>query len=391
MKDIKELDENIDHVKVNRILNKVCDSEIMVKSPRNIRLLRFLASKALSGDFVKEHVIGSELFGRWYDSSKNDGKVRVYMYNLRKKLDLYYQEEGVYDEIRFVINKGQYNLEFQNIDRSGDDNNLKRRKLIKLVGVLSLSLILGIGSYFLLNKSDDDCWSPFFSKDSKNLCVVSDHFLLSSRQFDGEYTYIRKDFVNNENDLAKYLRKNPTSDYAAVPFTFLTKMAPFTTHSLSKWFFSNNSDFRVLLESEFSLEDLKSNNVIFAGQFKTLRESKKLFLRDTKVFFHNYRNIEIKSGETKGIYRSYADGDKTVDYAIVSFMLVDNNHSALFFASNHDVGTLATIQRFTDKKWLKEFYKDRPEGVRYFNAMFEVNGVGRTELTCELIELEWIY
>ena len=40
--------------------------------------------------------------------------------------------------------------------------------------------------------------------------------------------------------------------------------------------------------------------------------------------------------------------------------------------------------------YLKSFYKKLPSEASYFNALFKVEGVERTDATCELVELEII-
>ncbi|MFI3248582.1 MAG: hypothetical protein R3Y39_05575 [Rikenellaceae bacterium] len=78
----------------------------------------------------------------------------------------------------------------------------------------------------------------------------------------------------------------------------------------------------------------------------------------------------------------------TEEYAIVSYVRLNSSTNALYFTSNHDIGTMATLNSFTDIDFLKEFYKQLPSTDSYFNALFRVEGIGRTDITCTLIELE---
>jgi len=49
--------------------------------------------------------------------------------------------------------------------------------------------------------------------------------------------------------------------------------------------FSNyNSNFALRLESTLTMDDIKNNNVVFIGQFKTMNISSALFLKDSHVF-----------------------------------------------------------------------------------------------------------
>jgi WD40-like Beta Propeller Repeat len=82
---------------------------------RLIRFLTFVVEQTLAGNgsFLKESVIGVEVFGRapGYDS-KTDPIVRVQARRLRAKLDAWYQDGGQTSTIRIALPKGGYEPEF---------------------------------------------------------------------------------------------------------------------------------------------------------------------------------------------------------------------------------------------------------------------------------------
>ena len=53
-----------------------------------------------------------------------------------------------------------------------------------------------------------------------------------------------------------------------------------------------------------------------------------------------------------------------------------------------DIGVITTVKNFTNKEWLDEFYATLPNRDVYFNALFMVSGVGRTELDFKLVQIE---
>lgn len=93
----------MDNNHIEYYLQKISRSESFASSPRNIRILQFLVAQAIAQKQVKEQVIGVELFKNRYKPDSNDGKVRVYMYNLRRKLSEYYKTDGINDELIFEI------------------------------------------------------------------------------------------------------------------------------------------------------------------------------------------------------------------------------------------------------------------------------------------------
>ena len=55
---------------------------------------------------------------------------------------------------------------------------------------------------------------------------------------------------------------------------------------------------------------------------------------------------------------------------MVSFTSLSPGKKFIYFVSNNDIGVMATLKEFTDKDWLKEFYKNSGSKVNHFNALF---------------------
>ena len=75
-------------------------------------LLSYLYKATQKGEAPKEVTIAQEVFGIKEFDAERDAKIRVYVYNLRKKLDSYYLHEGKNDKVEVSIQKGLYLLEF---------------------------------------------------------------------------------------------------------------------------------------------------------------------------------------------------------------------------------------------------------------------------------------
>lgn len=159
-------------------------------------------------------------------------------------------------------------------------------------------------------------------------------------------------------------------------------------YNLSRWFYENNQGFSSLPESEFRYEDSQRGNIIYVGQYKTMGVSKELFLRNSKVFKANYKYFEYtEEGLTKQYKAKFKAGLRS-EYAMVSYMPLPNGKKALYFVSNHDIGTMASLNNFIDLEYLEQFYKKMPSSKAYFNALFKVEGVDRSNISCELVALE---
>jgi TolB-like protein len=90
-------------------LEKILVSAPFAGSERPSRFLRFIVEQALSGNQLKETLVGVEVFGRKpaYDP-RLDGVVRVEAVKLRSRLKEYYEGEGAGDTVRIDLPKGGY-------------------------------------------------------------------------------------------------------------------------------------------------------------------------------------------------------------------------------------------------------------------------------------------
>lgn len=100
---------------MRQALNRVLNSKHFVHAPMKQKFLRLTCDFHLSGRGAElnEYLIGREVFDR--DDAYNpatDPIVRVGAHGVREKLALYYQKEGVDDEIRIEIPVGSYEPAF---------------------------------------------------------------------------------------------------------------------------------------------------------------------------------------------------------------------------------------------------------------------------------------
>lgn len=392
------MEQNFDTHTIKEQLKTITENRLFNKSPRLINLITFLVEESLKGTHLKEDIIGIEVFDADYSSSKNDGLVRVYMHKLRKKLDTYYAEDGKNAPILFVLEKGSYKVKFTKPSdvriKTPKDNrtsSVKNPYSLKklLLFIIPLILITGIIAHSLNGKDKLYLWDSFMSKNASNFCVLADQVVVQRKCGNiGELHTIAG--VNSTEDFVAHIEKNNIDSLQKPGYTFYTKAIPHSIYKLANWFFKHDSEFATLAESEFKYAQSKRNNIIYVGQQKTMSISKEIFLRNSKIF-ETERDyfIATKDGNKKE-YRPKYKNDIQSEYAMVSFMQLNNGNNALYFVSDNDIGTMALVNNFTNVDYLKSFYKKLPSEASYFNALFKVEGVERTDATCELVELEII-
>jgi hypothetical protein len=382
----------IDNNTIKEALDKLCAHPLFVNSSVYTRLMIYLVEKAIQKEDIKEYTIGNDLFGKNYLNDKNDGTVRTYMYKLRKKLAAYYADENIENEVIFEIKKGQYNLDFIYEGKYKKSKFsatvqivLKYIKSVNFLFIVAILLFFGIKAYL---RQPPVMWENFFTSSSENLVVMSDHYVLMLKDPYGEEHATLYGKINNDADFYEFKKEHPDRSIKTTDFTLLSKMAPYSIYTLSEWFLGMNKHFKLQLESQLTLNEVKQHNIIFIGQHKTMNISSSFFLKDSKVFSTYKDGFRYEFEGKEKIYNTKHDSKGKVEYAMVSFVSISPEKEAIYFVSNNDIGVMATLRNFTNIDWLKEFSSKLPDQKIKFNALFEVSGLQRTDMSCKLVELE---
>ncbi|HWQ33514.1 MAG TPA: hypothetical protein VNQ79_11725 [Blastocatellia bacterium] len=111
----QELQTPVSPEEVRQVLGRVLSSRHFVHAPKKQKFIQLICDFYLNGRAgeLNEYLIGREVFER--DDSYNpaaDPIVRVGAHDVRKKLELYYQNEGAEDAIRLIIPVGSYEPAF---------------------------------------------------------------------------------------------------------------------------------------------------------------------------------------------------------------------------------------------------------------------------------------
>ncbi|BAX81742.1 helix-turn-helix domain-containing protein [Labilibaculum antarcticum] len=385
-----------DQKAIENALKRICSHPLFANSSIYTRLLEYLVEKALSGEELKEFTIGTDLFGKNYLDDKNDGTVRSYMYKLRKKLAAYYAEADIRESVIFEIKKGQYNLSFipsnkyHQLKKNTDISIKIPLKALKLAGIIAFTVLAA--SLVIINQMNtpSNIWKAFFEKMATNMVIVSDQYIVDEIYSDGEMHGVAYPEINNADDFFTYTQKHPEKHLKPNDYTLLSKMAPYSVKRLTQWFDSNKTDYTLQLESELSYDDVRENNIVFVGQFKTMNLSKSLFLKNSKAFTTYLDGFKYETKDTVKVFDTKYGENGKIEYAMVSYTSISPSKKAIYFVSNNDIGVMATLRKFTDKKWLSKFCDGLTKDTNHFNALFEVSGLQRTDISCKLIELEII-
>lgn len=371
-------------------------------SGNDVRLLKYLIDATQKGQPLKETIIAMEVFGKdatW--SPSEDSLVRSSVYGLRKKLDIYYLDEGKDDRIKISIPKGSYNVKFQKIEQPSPEGK-KYWKLAYRVFFVILIIFCGFVSYLYyttkqkidsIRKTDPEnyIWTDFIQSDDPVMIVLGDYFMIENENSPNSYSYFsHKPGINSERDLWSYLEKDPEgSNFFSGPrHHLLGEEIPWCLQEISDVFRGYDTDISVKLSSELSFEDIRGHHIIFIGDYSTLGIFKPFF-DNSHYRIENHppsiTYLEDRKDTTETISIRIIDNTTFQnDYVLISKQRGSEDRVLLFILSFTSFGKSDAMYKLTDPEFadeLKVYYDPLPD---FWELLIRVSGIEKSGFYYEI-------
>ena len=261
---------------------RLVSSSVFKNSDQYSKLFNFLVEKHFEETPKKESFLEvslPEIFGA---NNSYNSKVRVYMHNLRKKLEEYYRTEGINDAFIFSIEKGQYNLSITKKKVTKNKIHLKKSIFPIAIGLVTVWVVFLINS----NNNAPYLWKNFIDNSTPTVCYIGDHYTVWGKVDDTLYASVHFEGINSKSQFESLLHKNLLKDshFKSDNYSFVTKMGPLAASKLTYWFSLFNEELRVQLESDFEPSNINNENLIFIGPHKTMGELKSVFLYNSQSY-----------------------------------------------------------------------------------------------------------
>lgn len=377
-----------EHQKISLELEKLMSSKFFAKPGIYRDLLKYLVACSVKGEVPKEQQIAMDVFG-WKANQDKEPNVRVYILNLRKKLDDYYRNEGKEDDVILKIPKGKYQVEFKVLKYKSLRKSINRSGVIFFfsgLGMLIICLIL-ILNPDLFRQPKQRIWKEFLKADYPVLIVLGDHYFFSDTLSTGNRGSSRDTRINSDEDMNRFLEENPALIHRIKKSTtnYINKQAPLGLFSLMKMFGGSIADVQVEFSSRLSWEDTRNKHLIFIGSVKTLR-----FLEQTLEHVGVKYNLEqttfsYSTASDTLIFDNRTGNYLSHDYSTLIFLTTEDERKVLFLLSDADIGNMAAMKYLTDSR-NTDFPKDK--NLKNFKAVFEVQGRELTDFKIKLIRTD---
>lgn len=404
---------------VREVLDRVFRSRHFAHAPKKQKFLQVICDFYLNGraQDLNEYLIGREVFER--DDNYNpaaDPIVRVGAHDVRKRLELYYQSEGVLDEIRLEIPVGSYEPIFIKKAVTGELSNPADLPLktqtdqdqpqveekehehslqhigvrdrwtgILAIAILALTLttvILLISNISLRRQLQTNqaaqgaesytaIWAPFFQSDDSTLLVLSNPPTYQFVNPSDPEVVVKNSVPLPASHIATFSealkgrfigRNNPTPRLSLSTENYTGLGEAVGLHRLTNLFRFFGRDTQVKQSRTISAEDLKNHNLVLLGSVWVNEWSGKLpagedFSYSANATIINHHPAQGEESE----YRSKFDqqtGALQEDYALVTVKPnISSQNTVMILAGIRSPGTEAAAEFITDKNHLHELTK----------------------------------
>ncbi|WP_297092518.1 hypothetical protein [uncultured Draconibacterium sp.] len=368
---------------INKELHKVLNSQCFAKSVVLKELFKHLVEKSLKGEELREIEIAYEVFGK-KQSQEKEKNIRIYIFNLRKKLKEYYAKEGAGDEIVFSIPKGGYEVDIK-----------VNRKLVWTSRITKLSpYILIVSALFLIfslliyqgkNRvqiTKSFLWNDIYTSDYPLLIVLGDHYFVRARNTLGQMGTTRYTSINSDKDFEALLNTLPPGqdDFKKTSQTYINKQAPFALYKVLSFLGGNQMNINMRYSSDLQWEHLTNRNTLFIGSYKTQGILKDVFEKTGISFDSKSSMVSYLHNDSVSVFQPDTEEFLTQEYASLIHFKTSDERIVMALMCNTDVGNIATVKYLSRPEHLKQLKQLLKEhNNTNFKALFEVSGQNQTD------------
>lgn len=384
---------------------KLIESGALGRSHVYERLLSYLAQCSEKSQRPKEIDIAIDVFDKTTEFDPNqDSLVRVYVHNLRQKLDKYYAEESRKDGQRLRIAKGQYRLDMvfpEPYKNHGGINEMQKTG----IGFVAGLIVFASAMYFLFDwnrplpdiyeqVAESPIWEDMLEDEFPLLVVVGDYYIFGELDEFGRVRRLLREFdINSSDDLDDLFFSEPDlqENYLDLDLTYLPQGAAFALKDLLRVAYTSNKEVRVTTMSELRVADLKSHDILYVGYISALGTLMDFVFASSGLsvgesFDELINNV---SGEYYASGAGIPEESNYQDYGLVSTFPGPDGNRFLIIAGTRDSGVMHTAEAITTRTDIDVLERalalDNQDEDMAFEALYEVTGFDRMNLDAMLI------
>lgn len=388
---------------------RIISSGILGRSKHYGALLQYLVSCSGQNRQPKEIELATDVLGKAddYDVSA-DSSVRVYVHQLRKKLNAYYDQNELDAAYKLVIPKGSYSLaaiattpivksSAFSLARFGVSNSL----LFAGVVLLSANLLYMFGQRSEASRPPSQfaaahpVWETVLGDDQPILLVMGDYYIFGELNANGNVARMVREFnVNSRSDLEdlQFSDIEHTENYLDLDLSYMPEGSAYALAKVVPLLQNSGKSVNITMMSDLTSADIRSNHIVYIGYISALDKLTSMTFAGSGLRIGRSYD-ELFNTKTAEYYTSDAglpeEGDPFRDYGMFATFPASIDTQVVLISGMRDAGLMHTAQAVSNTLALDELVvsidSDTDEVLASFEALYEVFGVDRLNFDANLV------
>lgn len=387
-------------------------SGVLGRSKKYAALLEYLVDCAIANRAPKELELAISVLGKSDDFDvSSDSSVRVYVHQLRKKLDNYYQGFAANESYRIIIPKGQYMLVVvpQNAKAPAPkDINWGIARLFdtKMLLVVAIGLLVA-NLLVLLNDQGDGpsdgqvlasrhpIWESVLKDQHPIMLVMGDYYIFGELNANGNVARMVREFnVNSRRDLEdlQFSDIERTENYLDLDLSYMPEGSAYALARIVPILQASSKTVNITMMSDLSAADIRDNHIVYIGYISALEKLNQMTFASSGLQIGRSYD-ELMDKESSQLFTSDAglpeEGESFRDYGMFSTYPASSETQVVMIAGMRDAGLMHTAKALSDPRILDDLVvaidDDTDEAVASFEALFEVYGIDRLNFDANLV------
>ncbi|MFK7862693.1 MAG: hypothetical protein AB8B95_00555 [Pseudohongiellaceae bacterium] len=398
---------------LRELANRIAASGVLGRSKKYSALLNYLVECAIQAKAPKELELAISVLNKPedYDVS-SDSSVRVYVHQLRKKLDQYYSEFAPSEPHRVLIPKGQYTLVALAKPVESESLKMAARKFASFFDTRALLLVLIslLAANLLVMLVADDrgegvdshpsvafhpIWKPVLEDQHPILLVMGDYYIFGELNANGNVARMVREFnVNSRNDLEdlQFSDIERTENYLDLDLSYMPEGSAYALARIVPILQAGNKTVNITMMSDLSAADIRDNHIVYIGYISALEKLNQMTFASSGLQIGRSYD-ELVDKESFQIFTSDAglpeEGERFRDYGMFSTYPASSETQIVMIAGMRDAGLMHTAKALSDLRSLDDLVvaidDDTDEAVASFEALYEVYGIDRLNFDANLV------
>jgi len=409
---IRAIQEAFSPVELRALGKRITDSGVLGRSRHYARLLDYLVQCAIENKSPKEIELALEALGRAEDFDVSaDSTVRVYIHQLRKKLDNYYEQFEKDARYRIVIPRGKYTLAAlpqTPVRVTFSPAPLKVPRFTLTTGLLLVMIMLLVANLVVLMQEDGNpvehasrvaaahpVWDKVLNDEKPILLVMGDYYIFGELNANGNVARMVREFnVNSPRDLEElqFSDIERTENYLDLDLSYMPEGSAYALARIVPILQESGKPVNITMMSDLTTAEIRSNHIVYIGYISALDKLKEMTFAGSGLQIGRSYD-ELFNVDTAEYYTSDAGlpeaGEPFRDYGLFATFPASAETQVILITGMRDAGLMHTAQALTDGKSLDDLVvaidSDTDEAVASFEALYEVFGIDRLNFDANLV------